>query len=100
VLYVTGPRRRNPRDGYYYRCPTRHHKGKDACSQECSYRAEETEACVWGFVADLLKDDPKRLHAGRERLIDRERSDGHADCEREAVDGDGNSPNPRVSVRG
>lgn len=44
--------------------------------------------------------DPKRLHAGRERLIDRERSDGHADREREAVDGDGNSPNPRVSVRG
>jgi len=68
-------RRRSPRDErlyYYYRCPTRHRKGRDACSQGRSYRAEETEARVWSFVSDLLRN-PDRLRAGLERMIDRER---------------------------
>jgi len=76
-------KRRSSRDGrlyYYYRCPTRHRKGKDACSQGCSYRAEETEALAWGFVSDLLKD-PDRLRAGLERMIDRERDGLRGDPE-------------------
>jgi hypothetical protein len=79
-------RRRSPRDGrlyYYYRCPTRHQKGKDACSQPRSYQATETEARVWEFIADLLKD-PDRLRAGLERMADQERDGLRGDPEREA----------------
>jgi site-specific DNA recombinase len=79
-------RRRSPRDGrlyYYYRCPTRHHKGKDACSQRRSYQATETEARVWKFIANLLKD-PDRLRAGLERMLDQERDGLRGDPEREA----------------
>ena len=80
-------RRRSPGDGrlyYYYRCPTRHHKGKDACSQGRSYRAEETEALVWRFISNLLKD-PDRLRAGLEKMIDQERNGLREDPEREAA---------------
>jgi hypothetical protein len=79
-------RRRSPRDGrlyYYYRCPTRHQKGKDACSQPRSYQATETEARVWGFIASLLKD-PDRLRAGLESMVDQERDGLRGDPEREA----------------
>lgn len=78
-------RRRSPREGrlyYYYRCPTRHLKGKDACSQGRSYRAEEIEALAWGFISDLLKD-PDRLRVGLERMIDRERNGLRGDPEHE-----------------
>jgi site-specific DNA recombinase len=79
-------RRRSPRDGrlyYYYRCPTRHQKGKDACSQPRSYQATQTEARVWEFIAGLLKD-PDRLRAGLERMVDQERDGLRGDPEREA----------------
>jgi hypothetical protein len=80
-------RRSSPGNGrlyYYYRCPTRHHKGKDACPQGRSYRAEETEALVWEFVSGLLKD-PDRLRAGLEKMIDRERDGLREDPEHEAA---------------
>ncbi len=70
-------RRRNSRDSkrfyYYYRCKTRQHTGKDACKQWKSYRAKETEAAVWGFIADLLKD-PDRLRTDLEKMIEEKRN--------------------------
>jgi site-specific DNA recombinase len=44
----------------YYRCGRRYRLGLDACSQSKTLRAVETEALVWGFVSDVLKD-PTRL---------------------------------------
>ena len=66
----------------YYRCPTRQHKGKDACVNSKNYRAKEAEGQVWEFVSELLKDSG-RLRAGLEQLTEEERSASHSDPERQ-----------------
>jgi hypothetical protein len=78
-------RRKNPKSPYYhyYRCPTRHNRGKDACPQVNSYRAEEIEGRVWSFVSDYLKD-PERLRAGLRRMIVEAHQAMRGDPEREA----------------
>lgn len=68
---------------HYYRCPTRHAHGKDACSMPRGVRAEETEALVWAFVLGYLKD-PEQLRVGLERFIEEERGAVRGDPEREA----------------
>ena len=62
-----------PRQTGYYRCVRRYRLGEHACSQGKNIRAEETEAAVWGFVSQILKD-PERLRRGIDEMLDRERA--------------------------
>lgn len=56
----------------YYRCSRRYRLGLDACSQSKTLRAVETEAFVWEFVSDVLKD-PTRLKRGLDELVRQEK---------------------------
>ena len=47
--------------------------GLDACSQSKTLRAVETEALVWGFVSDVLKD-PTRLKRGLDEMVKQEKA--------------------------
>jgi site-specific DNA recombinase len=57
----------------YYRCGRRYRLGLDACSQSKTLRAVETEALVWEFVSDVLKD-PTRLKRGLDEMVEREKA--------------------------
>ena len=78
-------RRRSPESPYisYYRCNTRHKRGREACSMGKSLRADVIEPLVWARVCEMLMD-PERLQAGLERLIEKERAQTHGDPDREA----------------
>jgi site-specific DNA recombinase len=78
-------RRRSPQSPYisYYRCNTRHKRGREACSMGKSLRADVIEPLVWAHVCEMLMD-PERLQAGLERLIEKERAPTHGDPDREA----------------
>jgi site-specific DNA recombinase len=67
---------------YYYRCPKRQRHGSEACSHKKNYRATDVESRVWEFVAELLQD-PERLRAGLEEMIEQERAGSRGDPERE-----------------
>ena len=67
---------------YYYRCSRRNDYKRGICEQR-SIRAEPVEASVWEFVSSLLQD-PKRIRAGMDRLIEQERNSSRGDPEREA----------------
>jgi site-specific DNA recombinase len=67
---------------HYYRCPKRQRHGLEACSHNKHYRAAEIEARIWEFVAGLLQD-PQRLRAGLEEMIEQERACAHGDPQRE-----------------
>jgi len=73
VAHTTTDKRR----GYahhYYRCAKRNRHGAQyACAHGRHYRAEATEGAVWELVSALL-EDPERLKAGLEELIDQERA--------------------------
>jgi hypothetical protein len=58
-----------PRQTGYYRCGKRYRLGEYACPQGKNFRAEETEAVVWQFVSDLLKD-PTELRRGINKMLD------------------------------
>jgi site-specific DNA recombinase len=77
--------KRAPSKGWhlYYRCPTRHRFGKDACKHSRNHQAETIEVDVWRFVSRLLQD-PEQLRADLEELIEQERLGLRADPEREA----------------
>jgi site-specific DNA recombinase len=65
---------RGCRPYYYYRC----NRSKDYGSGTCTRRGipvKIVELLVWEFVSALLKD-PKRIRAGMEALIEREREAG------------------------
>ncbi len=66
----------------YYRCNTRHKRGREACSMGKSLRADVIEPLVWAHVCEMLVD-PERLQAGLERLIEKERAQTHGDPDRE-----------------
>jgi site-specific DNA recombinase len=57
----------------YYRCGRRYRLGLDACSQSKTLRAVETEALVWGFVSDVLKE-PTRLERGLDEMLKQEKA--------------------------
>jgi len=78
-------RRRSPESPYisYYRCNTRHKRGREACSMGKSLRADVIEPLVWAHVCKMLMY-PERLKAGLERLIEEERVQTHGDPDREA----------------
>jgi site-specific DNA recombinase len=76
--------KRAPSEGWhlYYRCPTRHRFGKDACTHSSNHQAERIEGDVWRFVSHLVKD-PEQLREDLEDLIEQERLGLRADPERE-----------------
>jgi site-specific DNA recombinase len=78
-------RRRSPESQYisYYRCNTRHKRGREACSMGKSLRADVIEPLVWTHVCEILMD-PERLQAGLERLIVEEKAQAYGDPDREA----------------
>src|SRR5215208_534728 len=61
------------RETGYYRCGRRYRLGVPACSQGKYFRAVETEALVWGFVSDILKD-PTRLERGLNEMLEQEKA--------------------------
>jgi site-specific DNA recombinase len=67
---------------HYYKCFRRSDYKRGVCEQK-SLRAEPVEASVWEFVSSLLQD-PQRIRAGMDRLIEQERSTKRGDPEREA----------------
>jgi site-specific DNA recombinase len=77
--------KRAPSEGWhlYYRCPTRHRFGKDACSHSSNHQAERIEGDVWRLVSNLLRD-PEQLREDLEELIEQERLGLRSDPEREA----------------
>ena len=81
-VHATTDRRR----GYahhYYRCAKRNrHGAKHSCTHGKHHRAEVLEAAVWGLVRALL-EDPARLKAGLEELIEQERAGMRGDPDRE-----------------
>jgi hypothetical protein len=68
---------------FYYRCSHRWHNGSDACPNGKGFNANKVEAPVWRFVSTLLQD-PSKVRAGLEALVDRERNEMHVDVDREA----------------
>jgi hypothetical protein len=75
--------RKGTRAAYYYRCPTRHQRGQEACPSSRHHRADNLESLVWVFVRDLLAD-PGRLRAGFDKLIEQESNLARNDPEGEA----------------
>jgi site-specific DNA recombinase len=69
---------------HYYRCRTRHLKGKGACLMSKTIRAEEAEHAVWSFVTELLLN-PEALRDGLDEMIDRERAGTHGNPEDETA---------------
>ena len=67
---------------FYYRCPKRQRHGLEACAHNRHYRAVEREARVWEFVSGLLQD-PEKLRAGLEEMLQQERTGSHGDPQRE-----------------
>jgi hypothetical protein len=61
------------RDIGYYRCSRRYRLGVNACSQSKTLRAMETEAIVWGFISDVLKE-PTRLKRGLDKMVEQEKA--------------------------
>ena len=70
-MIADAQRKRSGRSYYYYNCQTRHKYGQDSCPMRRSFRADELELAVWGFVAELLKS-PDLLREGLERMIEEE----------------------------
>jgi site-specific DNA recombinase len=69
---------------HYYGCRSRHNTGPARdCSNNKLLRAERIEGQVWEFVRGMLQD-PDRIRAGLDRLIEEERSNSSRDPEREA----------------
>jgi hypothetical protein len=62
---------------HYYKCFRRSDYKRGVCEQK-SLRAEPVEASVWEFVSSLLQD-PQRIRAGMDRLIEQERSTKRGD---------------------
>ena len=63
---------------HYYRCPTRHLQGKEACSMSKNIRAGEAEQAVWLFITGLLLN-PEALREGLDEMVARERAANHGD---------------------
>ena len=66
---------------HYYRCSHRWRSGSDACPNGKGFNANKVEPPVWRFVSTLLQD-PSKVRAGLEALIDRERKGTRGDVDR------------------
>ena len=84
TLRPTTTGKRSGKKFHYYGCRSRYNTGPARdCSNNKLLRAETIEAQVWEFVRGLLQD-PGRIRAGLERLIEEERKNAGRDPEREA----------------
>jgi len=68
---------------HYYTCVRRRKLGKICTCTQKSLVAIDAEATVWGFISDVLQD-PKKISAGMETLIEQERATGPQDAAKEA----------------
>ena len=68
---------------HYYTCVRRRKLGKICTCTQKSLAAIDAEATVWGFISDLLQD-PKKISAGMETLIEQERATSPQDTANEA----------------
>jgi site-specific DNA recombinase len=80
---VSVPRLAQPGRLFYYRCRKRNRHGPEACGHRKSHRADEVEPRVWDLVSGLL-NDPERLKAGLEEMIEQERAGLRGDPDQEA----------------
>jgi site-specific DNA recombinase len=67
---------------FYYRCSHRWQNGRDACPNK-GFNVNKVEPPVWRFVSTLLQD-PLKVRAGLEALIEQERKGTRGDADREA----------------
>ena len=68
---------------FYYRCSRRWENGSDACPNGKGFNVKNVEPLVWRFVSTLLQD-PFKVRAGLEALIEQERKGTRRDTDREA----------------
>src|SRR5215213_10261949 len=68
---------------HYYTCVRRRKLGKICTCTQKSLVAIDAESTVWGFISDLLQD-PEKISAGMETLIEQERATGPQDTAKEA----------------
>jgi site-specific DNA recombinase len=68
---------------HYYTCVRRRKLGKICTCTQKSLAAIDAEATVWGFISDVLQD-PKKISAGMETLIEQEKATGPRDTAKEA----------------
>jgi len=66
---------------HYYRCPSRHNNGKEACDVG-NRRADKVEAEVWESVRTILSD-PELLRSDLDRMIEMKRNEHRAEPRRE-----------------
>jgi site-specific DNA recombinase len=76
-------RKKDGKRYFYYSCASRREGNLSSCSNRKTHRAERIEPAVWGMVSALLTD-PERLRAGLDEMMERERSRGRGDPDREA----------------
>jgi hypothetical protein len=76
--------RKDGKKHYYYQCRRRYNNGSLDCTNCKTLRAEEVEGQVWTVVGGLL-EDPERLRAGLELLIEQERRGERGNPEREGL---------------
>jgi recombinase-like zinc beta ribbon protein/recombinase len=72
VLMGTHTTSANGKLYHYHKCSRRNDYKRGICEQR-SIRAEPVEESVWEFVSSLLQD-PERIRAGMDRLIEQERN--------------------------
>jgi len=58
----------------YYVCVAGAYHKRDTCLARTHHKAEEAEARVWDVVSRIL-EDPERLRAGLDYMIEQERRD-------------------------
>jgi site-specific DNA recombinase len=68
---------------YYYRCSHAARNGREACPENRMRRAPGIESEVGSLVSELLQD-PERLRANLERMIELEREEARGDPAKEA----------------
>jgi hypothetical protein len=68
---------------HYYTCVRRRKLGRLCTCTQKSLAAIDAEATVWSFISDVLQD-PKKISAGMETLIEQERTTGPQDAAKEA----------------
>jgi hypothetical protein len=67
---------------HYYTCVLRRKLGKICTCTQKSLVAIDAEFTVWSFISDLLQD-PKKISAGMETLIEQERRTGPQEAAKE-----------------
>jgi len=68
---------------HYYTCVRRRKLGKICTCTQKSLAAIDVESTVWGFISDLIQD-PKKMSAGLETLIEQERATDPHEAAKEA----------------